>query len=58
MSHQPTFGKNGMEQDAAMQQYFSSLPIYVQETIKQSGVCPQSVEELRQCAQHLTENQQ
>lgn len=47
------FAGNGPEQNQEMQQYFSQLPIYVQETITQSGVCPGTLEELRQCAQHL-----
>ena len=33
--------------------YFNSLPAYVQETIKQSGIKICSEEELRQCAQNL-----
>lgn len=34
-------------------QYFMSLPAYVQETIKQSGVEICSEEELRSCAEKL-----
>ncbi len=33
--------------------YFQSLPSYVQETIKQSGIDITSVEELKKCANAL-----
>lgn len=36
--------------------YFQALPIYVQETIKQSGVNINSEEELRNCAEKLMKN--
>lgn len=42
------------EENAKMQQYFNSLPAYVQETIHQSGVTLSSVDELKKCAEHMT----
>lgn len=39
--------------DPAMQQYFNSLPEFVQETIKQSSIQPQNKEELQKCAENL-----
>ncbi len=36
-----------------MQQYFSSLPIFVQETIKQSNSKIECMEELRSCAENM-----
>lgn len=33
--------------------YFKSLPNYIQETIKQSGIDIDSEEELRECAENL-----
>jgi len=39
--------------DEAMQQYFSSLPPFVQENIMQCNPNVQNVEELRQCAENL-----
>ena len=43
------------ENDPQMQQYFQSLPAYIQESIKQSGVSANSVEELRRCAENLAQ---
>ena len=40
-------------QDPAMKQYFDTLPTSVQETIVQSGVEVNSVEQLKQCAEHF-----
>lgn len=39
--------------DPQMQQYFSSLPMYVQETIKQSAVKITTENELRKFAENL-----
>lgn len=39
--------------DQEMQQYFSSLPIFVQETIKQSGPKLTCKAELVQCAENM-----
>ncbi|BCI60273.1 hypothetical protein [Solibaculum mannosilyticum] len=47
-----TFG-NVQCENSAMQQYFMSLPTYIQETIKQSGAQITTQEELRQCAENL-----
>lgn len=41
------------QKSAEFQEYFSSLPITVQETIQQSGVETQTVDELRRLAQNL-----
>ncbi len=42
-----------IENDPAMQQYFNSLPPYVQENIKQAGTDIRNLEELRSCAENL-----
>lgn len=42
--------------DQEMQQYFNTLPVYVQETIKQTGVELKSIEELVSCAESMMEN--
>lgn len=42
---------------AEFQQYFSSLPLNVQETIQQSAVEVQTVDELRRLAQNLMRGQ-
>ena len=39
--------------DQEMQQYFNSLPAYVQETIKQNSVAFKNKQELEQCAQNM-----
>lgn len=49
MSNQPK-----AMQDPAMKQYFDTLPTSVQETIVQSGVEVNSVEQLKQCAEHFS----
>lgn len=36
-----------------MQQYFDSLPVYVQETIKQTSIEFKNKQELAQCAQNM-----
>ncbi len=36
--------------------YFQTLPTYVQETIKQSGIDINSEEDLRRCAEKLMKN--
>ena len=40
-------------QEPAMKQYFDTLPVSVQETIMQSGVEVNSLDQLKQCAQHF-----
>ncbi|MBC8569316.1 hypothetical protein [Zongyangia hominis] len=50
--------QNPLENDPQMQQYFDTLPKYVQENIKQSGAKFCSLAELQQCAANLTQSQQ
>lgn len=45
------------QKPAEFQQYFSSLPLSVQETIQQSAVEVQTVDELRRLAQNLMRGQ-
>lgn len=45
------------QKPAEFQQYFSSLPLNVQETIQQSAVEVQTVDELRRLAQNLMRGQ-
>lgn len=45
--------KDCISNDPAMQQYFNTLPEFVQETIKQSSIQPQNKEELQKCAENL-----
>ncbi len=42
-------------QDPQMQEFFSTLPIHVQETIKQSGTQIENEAQLRRLAQQLTQ---
>ncbi|MDQ5983787.1 MAG: hypothetical protein RUMPE_00815 [Eubacteriales bacterium SKADARSKE-1] len=44
---------NNFKEDLENNQYFKSLPSYVQETIKQSGITIGSEEELKKCAEKL-----
>ena len=44
------------EQDSQMQQYFSTLPPMIQESILQSGIPFQTEEELRQAVENLMDN--
>ena len=43
-------------QDPQMQQYFSSLPLYIQETIQQSAIKLNTEDELRRFAQNLMQS--
>lgn len=45
------------QKPAEFQQYFSSLPLNVQETIQQSAVEVQTVDQLRRLAQNLMRGQ-
>ena len=45
------------QKTAEFQQYFSALPLNVQETIKQSSVEIQTVDELRRLAHNLMRGQ-
>ena len=40
--------------DPAMQQYFDTLPAYIQESVIQSGVQMNTLEQLRKAAENLT----
>lgn len=40
-------------EDSSMQQYFDSLPAFVQENILQSGVAPNTLVQLKDCAQNF-----
>lgn len=42
--------------DQEMQNYFNTLPVYVQETIKQTGVKIKSMQDLVGCANSMMEN--
>lgn len=42
-----------LQEDKMAEQYFSSLPVHIQETIQQTGIKMKSVEELRNCAETL-----
>lgn len=50
-------GKDAAE-NAQMEQYFATLPVYVQETLHQSGTQVHSLAELKQCAQTMTNGAQ
>ena len=41
--------------DPQIQQYFETLPAFIQDSIMQSGIIITSVEQLKSCAQHITE---
>lgn len=43
------------QNNPAMQQYFQSLPAYIQESIKQSGVDLKNEQELRDFVDHLNQ---
>ena len=45
------------EYNEEMKSYFNSLPLIVQETIMQTGVKLCSLDELKECAQNLMEQQ-
>ena len=47
--------QNPLFEDGEMQRYFASLPELIQETIKQSAMEMNSLEELRKCAENLME---
>ncbi len=44
---------NTFQENLAENAYFQSLPVFVQETIRQSGISIKNEEELRECAQNL-----
>jgi len=41
--------------DPQIQQYFETLPAFIQDSILQSGIIITSVEQLKSCAEHITE---
>lgn len=53
----PNFCGMTAEDNEKIEQYFNTLPVYVQETILQSAVSIHSVEELQSCAKNMTECQ-
>ncbi len=50
----PLFCSADTEETLKMQQYFDTLPAYVQETLHQSGVSVSSKEELERCVENMT----
>ena len=52
MSNSPCQKKSApFQDDAELRQYFNTLPTSVQETLVQSGVQVQDVQELQQCVE-------
>lgn len=51
------FCGNTPEDNMRMREYFNSLPAYVQETVQQCGIEFCTVEELKKCAQNMTQEQ-
>jgi hypothetical protein len=49
-------GAYAFMQDAQGRKYFDSLPVFVQESIMQSGTQPSSLAELRQFAENVLEH--
>ena len=48
--------KNNFNENLDSNEFFQSLPSYVQETIEQSGITLNSEEELKKCANTLMNN--
>lgn len=44
--------------DPQIQQYFETLPAFIQDSIMQSGIIITSVEQLKSCAEHIVEKKQ
>ena len=44
---------NSFKENIESNQYFQSLPVFVQETIKQSGIQINSEDELKKCTEKL-----
>lgn len=59
MANNPSTNKseNPLDNNAQLKAFFNTLPPSVQENMKQTGVQMHSVEELRQCAEHLMQGQ-
>ncbi len=49
------FCGNTPQANSQMQEYFNSLPAYVQENVKQCGMEFRTLEELKQCTDNLTQ---
>lgn len=49
--------KNSIFTNSEMQQYFNTLPEFVQETITQSGAQMSTVQDLKACADNLMKKQ-
>lgn len=47
---------NTPEENLKMQNFFNSLPPYVQENIRQAGMHFTNVQDLKNCADHITQN--
>lgn len=56
-SYGPNMTTQSPEYNEEMKSYFNSLPLIVQETIMQTGVKLCSLDELKECAQNLMEQQ-
>lgn len=48
---------NNFQNDPQMQQYFSSLPPYVQETLEQCSPQVTNLEEMKKCVENLMRQQ-
>ena len=48
-----TMSNQQFQNDPAMQEYFNTLPVFVQETIKQSGATLNNVQEMKEVAAKL-----
>lgn len=53
---QSIFGTNPFTGEKDVQEYFNSLPEYIQENIMQSGIEIQSVNHLKELSEHYTDN--
>ncbi len=47
------YANDPIKDNPQMKQYFNSLPAYVQESIKQSGIEVRTLEDLRSCAENM-----
>ncbi len=45
-----------MTESERMNQYVSALPAYIRENLEQSGVHPQSMEQLKQIVENMQKN--
>lgn len=56
--NEPIFGGSTTEENLRMQQYFNTLPAYVQETLYQSGMMLSNIEELQSYAETMMNKQE